>query len=601
MEVCLSRSLVVPTDAPSLEVALSVWPHRKITLSPGSYALPKGLVLHGPFDIAGEGKVELVLGGPLVLTSDAGGKLRNLEIHSGNGNDLQALVCVRSSFVIAQCANREWPAKCSWGQSPVLLQNCKLYGGRHGLDARGFEGLHPRGGHRRKSVWQTAEPRWMFNFSAWLELCTAHAEPSWGGSLRFEVSDGQDTPVPPGAHSQPWIARRGTRVCLLECEITATLAEAVHSWRGAHLEMRHCTVSGCGQGVTVSQCDPDMQRHSVGGARLILEDNIFEGIENKGWSSAASLGCLVSTTNGQLTHYRSLAGTHTPSAVVSRSVRPIVAVLTRNIIRRCSVGIVASGVQLEAQHNMLADISFSGWQLHDISAHLTDNCTERCGGPGVGISAAAGSRGRFERNTYRHCVVGLRMSSAGGAPCHVDMREDVFESNGDGAVIRSSGCFATWFSCAWRHSTRCGLRVGRAAQARLEHCSVSGNGRGVVVAAASSAQVRSCSFEDNLGWALRFEADRANGEQTSCRSDGPSEVSNNIFGSVTRGNVGRKRVRIDAFAGNVAAAVQGNVEAVGRRAVEVQVKRHRTLETEIGEATARFAELGLRTPAVYDL
>merc|ERR1712070_957713 len=113
-------------------------------------------------------------------------------------------------------------------------------------------------------------------------------------------------------------------------------------------------------------------------------------------------------------------------------------------------------------------------------------------------------------------------------------------------------------------SLRCGLHVDRKAHVVLDGSKVIGNGRGVAVCD-GSVNVQRCLFEDNVGWAVRLEgpAGQYVGQENGTPKDNtqpsasagslhgstcssrPSVIIHNTFGSVSKGNVGRKRVRVD--------------------------------------------------------
>merc|ERR1712232_110521 len=91
-----------------------------------------------------------------------------------------------------------------------------------------------------------------------------------------------------------------TRVCLVDCEVMGAEQEAIHVWRGAELEMSRCRVHHCGQGVTVTRCnDPEFELKLPGlqqarSKELLIADSLFEDIADHDWSSALSIGNLVS-------------------------------------------------------------------------------------------------------------------------------------------------------------------------------------------------------------------------------------------------------------------------------------------------------------------
>jgi hypothetical protein len=76
-----------------------------------------------------------------------------------------------------------------------------------------------------------------------------------------------------------------------------------------------------------------------------------------------------------------------------------------------------------------------------------------------------------------------------------------------------------------------------------------------VIASRSAAQIHGCSFERNIGWAIRFEAEGPEQAQAEPSEQDlgasralnalRSDVTFNEFGAPSKGNAGRKRVRVD--------------------------------------------------------
>eukprot|EP00418_Pyrodinium_bahamense_P095522 CAMPEP_0179025672 /NCGR_PEP_ID=MMETSP0796-20121207/8110_1 /TAXON_ID=73915 /ORGANISM="Pyrodinium bahamense, Strain pbaha01" /LENGTH=411 /DNA_ID=CAMNT_0020721709 /DNA_START=96 /DNA_END=1332 /DNA_ORIENTATION=- len=360
-----------------------------------------------------------------------------------------------------------------------------------------------------------------------------------------------------------------------------------------------------------------------GPMRLHVEECRFEDLAKHPWSAAVSVGRLgCGATGPYLDEVR----------------------VVRSEVFRCSLGIAASSVQLLAEDNRLMDLMLAGVQLVDSRTLLSRNRVERCGGAGIAFSSgpansiAGGSVCELCGNTVRHCDVGLRVSSSGALRLRLLAAMDTFEGNGDaictlgsslahmsdglplqeandfGVVsvgpsataaqavrCRAASCTVEMTECNLLGSRRCGLRVGRATRIQLRGCAVMGNGRGVVVAARAAVDVQGCCFQDNIGWALRLE-DRALAASTAVAADcglrqgadGGSVVAGNVFAAAGRkGNIGRKRVRVDTWHEG-STTVEGNLEAGSGTVVEPETKRQRQLERqEVDIAATQLAGLGL--------
>mmetsp|Transcript_110434 Transcript_110434/g.235898 ORF Transcript_110434/g.235898 Transcript_110434/m.235898 type:complete len:608 (+) Transcript_110434:58-1881(+) len=549
--------VLVPAEEASLEAAVAAGA-RAVVLAPGSYSLPTGLVLRGPVELLGDGCVELLLGAPITISSDEGAALRNLQIRPDEAVVLPALVRVLSShrrpLTVATAPGALWTSNVEDGSAvpAVVLERCRLFGGRHGIDARGGCGLRARAGRAAK------------------ERLAARG----GGGL----------------------ATRGTCVRLLACEVAGAVEEAVHAWRGAHLEVRSSWVHHCGQGITVSAPGP-AGVSELGPVKLLLSETCFEHILSHTWSSAVALGRPAGPSRGDEPDQRGAedAKSVDGGATNSHDAGPITATICHNTVRLCSLGVIASDVQLQAHKNIFSQLSLGGWQLRGVKAELQDNTSDGCGDIGPAMAVSSSEDGctwvRLLRNIHRGCGVGLRVSSQGRSPCHIEAREEIWGSNGDGCVLIGVGCRASFANCEVQGSRRCGVRVGRGARARLEGCRIVGNGRGVAVAAAGAADVSGCTFEENVGWAVRLEGASENAvPDHGIDGSAQSTVSGNIFGAAApSGNVGRKRLRIDAWHEDCA-AVEGNVEAEGGAVVVALRKRLRGPEDEAAE---RLAELTL--------
>ena len=142
--------------------------------------------------------------------------------------------------------------------------------------------------------------------------------------------------------------------------------------------------------------------------------------------------------------------------------------------------------------------------------------------------------------------IGLRLSAAPEAQLQLELFEDSLINLGTGAILQGSLCQVTMQQCQILHSTRIGLHALREASCKLHNCQIAHNGRGVVVASGSNAQIDHCCFEGNIGWALRFEAPEQ--KQPEDTKTSTSYVIGNEF-SASKGNAGRKRVRVDTRTG----------------------------------------------------
>jgi len=629
--------VMVPADAPSIEAALAMSP-QKIFLAPGRYFLPQGLALRGPIELAGDGSVELVVGAPIVICSQLGAVLKDLRIvarstlaadhkkalslsagydetlhgraHESHANaeeriamqlavsestadarDVEmagppSLVCVHSSYITAiGKAYRKYSemtpeglmwafASCTWGKPAVVFERCHFQGGHHALDVRGRAGLKSRAGRRSKERVHAQG----FDLGRWLAQCRTVAEEF--GPAKFE------SVFPDRAYCPQWAAYPLTRVRLLDCELVGAEQEAVHVWRGGELEVDRCWVHHCGQGISVNRCTEIDLTNQLGPAKpteLIVVDSCFEDISSHAWSSAVSVGHLVSGANA------------------SDGSRTISATLTRNMVRRCSSGIVCFNVNLHAEQNTFLDLGLVAMQLCNVACDLQGNVVERCSGTALALSASPdeeshegrGSFSRLHGNTYRCCKVGIRLTTKQATPCLMEAKEETFDANRDAVIVLSAQCVAKLISCTLQGSHCCGARVGHGARGCFEACSFSGNGRGIAAAVSSSIEVRNCHFVGNVGWAVRLE-DRPPTSENSGRigEDCSCVVSGNVFGHVQRGSVGSKRIRFDGWDVGHAQA-EGNVEADRGAAVTPVLKRRRGLDDESDAAVERLSRLSL--------
>ncbi|CAE7729348.1 unnamed protein product, partial [Symbiodinium pilosum] len=229
--------------------------------------------------------------------------------------------------------------------------------------------------------------------------------------------------------------------------------------------------------------------------------------------------------------------------------------------RNCHAGILASECRLQAAGNQFQSIKFGAVQLFNSHAELEGNVLADCG---VGVSLRAGLRDRIagatecrlRTNVIRKCEIGLKVCSAQGGRVQCGASEDSFTENGDGLVVQGPGARVRLERCQICRCQRGGAHVAKDARLELDSCELLDNGRGVVMAGGSSADVQRCCFEGNTGWAIRLESEPAlaASPQVTC-------ITGNVFGSQLRGNAGRKRIRVDAR--DVLPVVMDNVEPEG--------------------------------------
>jgi len=278
--------------------------------------------------------------------------------------------------------------------------------------------------------------------------------------------------------------------------------------------------------------------------------------------------------------------------------------------------------RLHAEQNVLLDLQLGGFQLTSSTVSLLANKVEKCGGTGVAISAGlkGNSTAELNCNSFTLCSVGLRTRNSGASHCHLSAVSDTYTANGDaicaiahasvnkrdpalGHVAPShtltkptSRCLLALSSCRMVASKRSGIRLGRGVHARIWHCDIMGNGRGVVAAAWASVDIQRCRFGDNVGWGVRLEGShnyhdhaeldaQEESPDTHDKDHEPSVLSYNVFVSSQRGAVGSKRIRIDPWHELRTNADSNSMEASGCE-VQPELKRHRQLEQEEVDAAA---------------
>eukprot|EP00747_Dinoflagellata_sp_TGD_P088536 gnl/TRDRNA2_/TRDRNA2_164039_c6_seq2.p1 gnl/TRDRNA2_/TRDRNA2_164039_c6~~gnl/TRDRNA2_/TRDRNA2_164039_c6_seq2.p1 ORF type:complete len:755 (+),score=82.03 gnl/TRDRNA2_/TRDRNA2_164039_c6_seq2:122-2386(+) len=554
-------SVQVPGDFPSIEEALAAGA-SSITLASGSvHHLPQGLSVHGRVELIGELGVELVLGAPITVSSMHGAIFQNLTMRSAFGTSddvddadtsgrnlgsttrsLSTLIRVNSSYITAVGKGyakysemtpkgpRRVFAACSWGQPPVVLNNCRLFGARHGVEARGGSGLYSP--QREASL----------DLAAWLARCRAlsfNKKDRLGlDAFRFEIEHVSERKV----ILPSWSTLTGTHVRLVDCEIAGATADAVSAWRGALVDMQGTWVHHCGQGVTVSQCPEDLRAQNLASfptqsVRVCVARCCFEDLAKHAWSCAVSVGRPI--TDGRSKHRMP----DVSEAAVSSKCCALEAVVRHNVVRRCSIGISASNARLLVDSNHFVDVALGGLQLCDVGAELNRNDIDLCGGTGIALSSGSSTHsglvGQLLDNRIRRCALAVRVTSAAGAISRVKMQQDVIESSNDeGLTVIGKGSRLEVSRCDIRGCNRFALRVGRGAHAMLEGCSIVGNGRGIAVAAWAAADVRRCHFEGNVGWAVRLEGAAEDVFSPAQRPPGSQcVIAENVFGGVSRGSI----------------------------------------------------------------
>eukprot|EP00746_Dinoflagellata_sp_MGD_P163703 gnl/MRDRNA2_/MRDRNA2_91891_c0_seq1.p1 gnl/MRDRNA2_/MRDRNA2_91891_c0~~gnl/MRDRNA2_/MRDRNA2_91891_c0_seq1.p1 ORF type:complete len:947 (+),score=115.54 gnl/MRDRNA2_/MRDRNA2_91891_c0_seq1:60-2843(+) len=629
----LPMQLLVPADC-TLQEALEQRP-ALIFLSSGSHHLPNGIRITSPVEVIGDADAtEILLGGPVTICSAHGARMRNItfRVDPAANRPLASLLRVDASHLEAICwishkssQTSAFPSEACWAREPfavcrgdestVRLERCHFVGGRHAIDARGSIGLH-------RSHWRRG--RNGFDVSAWLLRCRA----DWSTtdiSDEVPVQFAMDAEKASRGSWPQWASRRCTRVHLHHCHIEGASEEALHAWRGADVTMSDCWVHHCGLGVSIAHsrgCNVDqtMQLLKQRPSRIVLERNIFEDLSTHSWSAAAALGCLVlcggaDESAQKLVAYREAL--ETTECAQSKSFHPIDVILRRNKVTRCSMGFQACQVTLAAEENEFNELHLGAFHFRDSNSTLAKNRIDHVTGTAISISAETQRQcsGLLQKNTIRFCTLGVRVTSK--VPLKVDSCDDKLENNKDAIDIQGVGCNVAIKRCTMQGSQRCGLHIDRKAHVILDGSKVIGNGRGVAVCD-GSVDMQRCHFERNIGWAVRLEGppgqyaiqdigtpreaeltrgrpgeplQLTNGSR-SASAVRPSVITQNTFGAVSRGNVGRKRVRVDIWH-NDSAEVEDNVGVNGEGPVEPLRKRRREDVAMEEETSLQLANLSL--------
>ncbi|CAE7267619.1 unnamed protein product [Symbiodinium natans] len=588
--------VMVPHDATSIQEALAMSP-AEVIITSGTYRLAEGLRLRSRVRLRGQGGATLELCAPIEVQSEFGAELANLEMvgccSSGCAADSgdrcpncpRSLVRILGSHLVALGRGLVGSLGafgcCSWGKAEVVLDRCTLRGGHHALDIRGGCGVRSRAGKQVAGLQESEECPPVplgFDLGAWLARCRAH-----GAHGVPKVEPQGFRPWSP----EIWQVLVQTHVRMIDCDVSDAGMEAINLWRGARLHLQHCRLQNCGQGISASlyesrarlaDFEPFQEPYD-----LVIEGCQFADFGRHDWSSAVSLGRFATTG-----FYRESA--LTKKCVAGGDLR-LRACFVGNTVRNCHAGLLASECALEAKGNRFESIQFGAFQLFNGSAVLEENELVNCA---VAVSIRAGPRDRtpgastcqLRANTLRSCDVGLKACSVQGSLLQCDSQAERFLDNGDGLLVQGSGAQLRLSRCHIARCQRGGASVAKEGRLELDSCDLLDNGRGVVVAGGSSANVQRCCFQGNTGWAIRLEP-------TPSVGAGDPEVTSiteNVFGTHLRGNAGRKRIRVDAR--DQAAVVAGNTQADGE-AVDAVMPGKMPRRGDLEAVVAEFGSLSM--------
>jgi len=580
--------VLVPHDATSIEEALDMSP-AEVIIAAGTYHLAQGLRLRSRVRLLGEGATTLQLSEPLEVQSEFGAELSNLKLVAqcprGCCADAghrcpscpKAVVRVLGSHLVAVGRGLVGLEGvfgcCSWGKAEVVLKRCVIRGGHHALDIRGGCGVRSRAGKQVSTLHRAEEESvssFSFDLGSWLGRCRAQ-----GATGVPEVEPASFRPW----SGQSWKAVVQTHVRTINCDISDAGMEAVNLWRGARLHLSGCRLHRCGQGISASLYENNPQFAAFAPFQephdLVVENCQFENFARHDWSSALSLGRFATTgfcRDAALTKSSTTGNLRLRARVVGNS------------MRGCHAGILASECSLEATGNRFESMKFAAFQIFNGSALLEENEVVHCA---VAVSLRAGPRERMpgaltcqqRGNVLRGCEMGMKACAAQGSRLHCQGRAEGIIGNGDGLLLQGSSCFVRLSRCQIAHCQRGGALVEKGARLELESCELRENGRGLVVAGGSSADVQRSSFEGHTGWAIRLEPMLSAGEDVEMTT-----IADNVFGSQLRGNAGRKRIRVDARGDTT--VVAGNRQSDGEAVEAVMPKVPR-----LGDLDAVSAEL----------
>eukprot|EP00435_Cladocopium_sp_Y103_P032413 s1473_g8.t1 len=576
--------IIVPNDIASIEEALKT--SKDIIIAAGTYELPRGLTISSAADLTGDGEVLLRLGSEVLVQSKSGANFRNLHFVASN---VRAVISIRSSYLVAlgrgyraysdltPIGSKSAFACCSFGQFAVNLTKCRIQGGHHSVDVRGGDGVRARTGKRLRG--SSRHPALHhheadgLDFGRWLEHCRNYGEDQ-EPQIEFSRKSNAYVPV--------WKPHKMTFVRMIDCEISNSRTEAVNVWRGARLEMIRCWIHSCGQGVSVSHFltpkDLGVFKEFQVTPHVSIRECLFENIAKKDWSSAISIGRFVTMGHGESSLTKTLP--NRGNAGLNEQVGLVVE-LFHNTLRFCSGGVTAYESNLLAHGNKAEDIKYAAFHIFNGVASLEENEINRCASALTARSGQSPMTGsaklNLRSNLLQNSEIGLRLAtSASGAPLQLELAQDSLTNLGNGAILQGSLCKVAMKDCLISHCKRIGLHALREASVKLLQCRISDNGRGVVVASGSAALIHGCSFERNVGWAIRFEAEGPEENLGASRALNPlrSDVTFNEFSAPSKGNAGRKRVRVDTRNANVQCI--GNREPGDGHMVEPQVKCQKT-------------------------
>ncbi|CAK9058838.1 unnamed protein product [Durusdinium trenchii] len=555
--------VMVPSDIGSLEDAMRV--SRNVIIVGGHYTLPQGLKIRSPVNLIGDGQVFLHLGSPVQIRSEFGAELRNLTFlgeQTGESDNRSAVIAVQCSYLVAigrgyRCYSDITPvggrrafACCSWGRPSITLTNCTIRGGHHGVDLRGGCGVRPRMGKSRRPILAFPATQYLedgLDLGAWLERNRNQHQEVDMPSIEFS---GKRAYVP------GWKQHVMTFAQLIDCEISNSVTEAINAWRGARLEMTRCWIHNCGND----------------------------------WSSAISLGRFMTSGFTRSQESELTKGFMPGSKGKSAGQYFLEAELLRNTLRCCNAGVICSRTNLLARSNQVEHVKFGAFQIFNGKTIMEENQIKQCAialTARSGLSAAISWAAKLElrSNLLQMCEVGLRLSSA-RAQLEVNLSQDSLIGLGDGIVIQGSTSNVEMEGCRIADCKRMGIHAFKESNVTLRQCQILRNGRGVVIASGSRADISRSSFEGNTGWAVRFE-----GHPDDDLSLGStSSIVGNSFGCPEKGNAGRKRVRVDTRSEMVRCLANSSP---GEGLVEPEVKLQKTSHCAV--LADEMAQLSLQT------
>ncbi|CAK9044931.1 unnamed protein product [Durusdinium trenchii] len=326
-----------------------------------------------------------------------------------------------------------------------------------------------------------------------------------------------------------------------------------------------------------------------GGARLEMTRCWIHNCGND-WSSAISLGRFMTSGFTRSQESELTKGFMPGSKGKSAGQYFLEAELLRNTLRCCNAGVICSRTNLLARSNQVEHVKFGAFQIFNGKTIMEENQIKQCAialTARSGLSAAISWAAKLElrSNLLQMCEVGLRLSSA-RAQLEVNLSQDSLIGLGDGIVIQGSTSNVEMEGCRIADCKRMGIHAFKESNVTLRQCQILRNGRGVVIASGSRADISRSSFEGNTGWAVRFE-----GHPDDDLSLGStSSIVGNSFGCPEKGNAGRKRVRVDTRSEMVRCLANSSP---GEGLVEPEVKLQKTSHCAV--LADEMAQLSLQT------